>query len=396
MSEHVIRKRSWRVDSTKTATEPDSPPRDSLPESADGASPVTGNALTPLYKILTRSIWEFRLWGCRDRALDRTGDATRESAEPSVETIVYDFAETLTSAADPSVVASRLVQAARTLTGAPQVELVFDSDADSDTESCAVQWPGTEFPPTDEGGLSLSVSIASGAQRWGTLRLLGMAAKRGERQPVCPSIRALKTLCTLAAMAFDGITTAQLFDTLGSEDADDLVISAAATSVDPAEPLLKDATYLHVVLPYALSQARRHRESLSILHVSVDRIAAIHEMLGPEMVTQAVNRVGEIVVARLRSSDIVSRMEDDRILAMLPNATASDASLIADQIRESVKETCASLADLPPLTVSIGVASFPSHCKDVGSLLIATDEAIASAQTTGRNRVVVASAPYSR
>jgi len=396
MSEHVIRKRSWRVDSTKTATEPDSPPRDSLPESADGASPVTGNALTPLCRTLTRAIRDFRLWRRRDRAVSRTGDAPRDFAEPSVETIVYDFAETLTSADNPSVVASGLVQAARTLTGASQVELVFDSDADSSTEPCTVQWPGTEFPPTDESGRSLSVSIASGTQRWGTLRLLGMAKKHGERQSVCPSIRALKTLCTLAAMALDGITTAQLFDTLGSEDAEDLVISTPVTSVDPAAPLLRDATYLHVVLPYALSQARRHRESLSILHVSIDRIAAIHEMLGPDMVTQAVNRVGEIVVARLRSSDIVSRMEDDRILAMLPNATTSDASRIADQIRLSVQETCASLADLPPLTVSIGVASFPSHCKDVDSLLIATDEAIAGAQTTGRNRVVVAAASHSR
>lgn len=396
MSENVTRKRSWRVDSTKAATEPDSPPRVSHPEMADAASLLTGDASTPFYRTLIRTIREFRLWGRRDRALGRTGDATRGSAEPSVETIVYDFAETLTSAIDPPVVASRLVQAAKTLTGARQVELVFDSDADSSTESCAVQWPGAEFPPTDESGLSLSVRIASGAQRWGTLRLLGMTAKRGERQPVCPSIRALKTLCTLAAMAFDGITTAQLFDTLGSEDAEDLVISTEATSIDPTAPLLRDATYLHVVLPYALSQARRHRESLSILHARIDRIAAIHEMLGPDLVTKAVNRVGEIVVARLRSSDIVSRMEDDRILAMLPNATTSDASRIANQIRVSVEETCASLDELPPLTVSIGVASYPSHCKDVDSLLIATDEALASAQTAGRNRVVVAAAPHSR
>lgn len=393
MSENVTRKRSWRVDSTKSTAEPDCPPLDSLPELADVASPVTANALTPFYRTLTRTIREFRLWGRRDRSVGPTGDATRDSAEPSVETIVYEFAESLSSVADPSEVASRLIQAAQTLTGARQVELIFGSDFKTSTEGCAVRRPAAESQPIADSGPSLLVSITSGSQCWGTLRLLGMTAKREDRQPDCALIRPLKTLCILAAMAFDGITTAQLFDALGSEDADDVAILAEPASPDSDAPLLRDATYLHVVLPYALSQAHRHREPLSILHASIDRIAAIHEMLGPDLVTKAVNRVGEIVVARLRSSDIVSRMEDDRILAMLPNATASDASRIADQIRRSVEETCASLAELPPLTVSIGVASFPSHCKDVDSLLIATDEAIATAQTTGRNRVVVA-APY--
>jgi len=307
-----------------------------------------------------------------------------------VETIVYDFAELLTSATDPSVVASRLVEAASALSGARRVELFFDSADETRTDQILARRPEAESSPMGVSGSSMTVSVASGSQRWGELKLVGITEKRWSRKTVCPSIRPLKTLCTLAALAFDGITTSQLFDALGAEDFDVAAGSAEMDLAGQVSLLLRDATYLHVILPYALSQAHRHREPLSVLHVSIDRIAAIHEMLGPDMVTQAVNRVGETVVARLRSSDVVSRMEDDRILAMLPNATASDANRIANQIRASVEEACNLPAELPPLTVSIGVAAFPSSCKDVDALLIAADEAVSRAQAAGRNRVVVA------
>ena len=48
----------------------------------------------------------------------------------------------------------------------------------------------------------------------------------------------------------------------------------------PSLPVLQDATFLNAVLPFAVGQARRHGESLSLLCVAIDRLGGICELLG--------------------------------------------------------------------------------------------------------------------
>jgi diguanylate cyclase (GGDEF)-like protein len=53
------------------------------------------------------------------------------------------------------------------------------------------------------------------------------------------------------------------------------------------------------------------------------------------------------------------------------------------------------VADLPRLTCSFGVASFPTHGDSVASLFIAADSALYRAKALGRNRVEWAAQPAS-
>src|SRR5262249_32893960 len=86
----------------------------------------------------------------------------------------------------------------------------------------------------------------------------------------------------------------------------------------------------------------------------------------------------------------VARLDDDRIVAMLPRAPRGGALVVAEKICRAVASSrpadCAAL----DLTVSIGVATFPSCCENVYSLFDAADEALACAQNRGRNQAVLA------
>ena len=390
MNEKVARDRSWRIDPMKSKTEHQS--ASNAPLAGDARS-LAVHGSSPGHETSARMAWGLQRLRRRVQGMFMVRGSTAQDRESPFEAIIEDFVETLSFAVEPSAVAAELAQAAKSLSNAHCVDFMFNTwdeeQADPAPSATAV---GTKSRCVDQS-ISMTLPLNYGGQHWGALKLVGIPEPSPKSDSIGSLDRALTTLCTIAAMALDSISTSQLFDSLGIEPVEDSAILDLGSSSAPGSPFLHDATYLHVILPYALSQAHRHRELVSILYIGIDRLLAIHETLGPEAVNRAVNQIGEIMSRRLRSSDVVSRMEDDRILAMLPNATASDARRIAIDIRAMVEEQCGSLDGLPPLTLSIGVASFPTHAKNVYSLLNVADEAMEIAKQCGRNSVVVAEPP---
>jgi diguanylate cyclase (GGDEF)-like protein len=92
----------------------------------------------------------------------------------------------------------------------------------------------------------------------------------------------------------------------------------------------------------------------------------------------------------IRASDIVARLYDDRVVAVLPRAPRGGALRVAENICRAVAASRPVECNTPNLTVSIGVATFPSCAQDVYSLFDAADEALAQAQSRGRNQAVLA------
>ena len=125
--------------------------------------------------------------------------------------------------------------------------------------------------------------------------------------------------------------------------------------------MFRDAPFLRAFLPYALAQARRRHEPLSLFYVSVDRLAAIRELHGPEIAAAAVERVAETMVQALRASDVVARLDDGRLIAVLPYADHEDAPAVAEAVRAAIASSGVASRTMPVLTASIGVASYPAQ-----------------------------------
>ncbi|MGO9464429.1 MAG: GGDEF domain-containing protein [Isosphaeraceae bacterium] len=155
---------------------------------------------------------------------------------------------------------------------------------------------------------------------------------------------------------------------------------------------LHDATFLNAVLPFALGQARRHREPLSLVCVAIDRLHGVQELLGRDVADSLVRWVGETVLSLIRSSDVVARLDDDRMAAVLPRSCDLGALRVGEMICQKVAETRWLFADQPgmKITVSVGVATFPSSAENAFSLFEAADNALAQAQAHGRNQAVAA------
>src|SRR4051812_19015760 len=141
-----------------------------------------------------------------------------------------------------------------------------------------------------------------------------------------------------------------------------------------------DAAALDVILPYALAQSERHREPLSLLCVAVDRLDAIRRLHGAGLAESAAVRVAETIGRLVRASDVVARLDDDRMLVLLPDAGVDDAERVGEAILAAVAEAGAASSTMPLLTASIGLASYPAHARDPRALVAAAGEALTLAE----------------
>ncbi len=300
----------------------------------------------------------------------------------------------------------------RFLEGCSDLELIEKSFMESVgrlTAARSVQWirglvhPSSARDGDGDGDGRLEIMLRAGSVARGRLLVLPPSDQPSAWSPA--TVKRLKTLCTMAASALlrHDWQNAELSQPAGRNlepIPTALAIASARTDRDLDETKTKenhfaaavfqDATFLHAILPFALGVSRRHGEPLSLLCVAIDRLSGIHELLGRDWADRAVRNVGAHIAAMIRDSDIVARHDDDRIIVVLPRALIPDAWNLARKICRTVETTPALLAELPVLTVSIGVAEFPTCANDVYALLDAADHALSMARNQGRNQAVAA------
>ncbi len=79
---------------------------------------------------------------------------------------------------------------------------------------------------------------------------------------------------------------------------------------------------------------------------------------------------------------------------MLPHTPLSSAAGVAERIRALAEKTLGDRGKKKvPVTVSVGIAEFPTHGHSAAAIVGAADAALYTAKQKGRNRVVSAPTP---
>ncbi len=138
-------------------------------------------------------------------------------------------------------------------------------------------------------------------------------------------------------------------------------------------------------LNQAIEMARRHRQSLAVLYVDVDRFKHINDSLGHAVGDRLLQSIARRLVACVRSSDTVSRPGGDEFVVLLSEvACAEDALRTADKILAAmVPPQRIDQLDLH-VTVSLGIGLYPDDGTDAETLLKNADLALLRAKADGR------------
>ena len=318
------------------------------------------------------------------------------------ELILHTMVRTVDRCDRPEQVRKALIESITQLTGSSEIQWVREANQNS-------LGSGPSLNEAPEGAAS-SAQTDRHAPRYTELVVRTGCKSKGYlrvfTRPGCSSpwseatLRRLRTLCSHAAIAMDRLELQSSMDgderpnqNQGCPFPDELFCKFGAELTGDAQrtlPSVQDATFLNAVLPFLLSQARRYREPLSLICVAVDRLNGIRDLLGLDQADRAVREAGLHIAAAIRSSDVVARLDDDRIIAVLPRASLQDARRIAENVCRAIEHCHPLSPELLSLTASAGVAEYPRCASSVYGLLDSADHALSVAQAQGRNRAIAA------
>lgn len=131
----------------------------------------------------------------------------------------------------------------------------------------------------------------------------------------------------------------------------------------------------------------------AVLIVDIDHLANLNSTHGHAAGDRALQALSRVIGDCVRTVDIVGRWSAAQFVVVMPGSEEVAAVMVAEQIREQLAERLASM-DTPWFTVSIGVSvsgwvDEPDSALGFDRVVHTADRSLASAKSTGRNRVVV-------
>ncbi|WP_457426736.1 GGDEF domain-containing protein [Roseateles sp. P5_E7] len=80
----------------------------------------------------------------------------------------------------------------------------------------------------------------------------------------------------------------------------------------------------------------RRNEPVSVLWLDVDRFGEVIKGMGPEVGDHFLYGLGQMLIGKVRASDLVARLEEDHFAILLPDCDHHYAQIIAEKIRSAV------------------------------------------------------------
>jgi diguanylate cyclase (GGDEF)-like protein len=117
----------------------------------------------------------------------------------------------------------------------------------------------------------------------------------------------------------------------------------------------------------------------------VDQFKHYNDTFGHPAGDEVLKRVAAILRETAREVDCAARYGGEEFCLMLPETPTTGAVTLAERIRARVE---AQNFAGQKITVSIGVASFPTDGDTPDAVIAAADEALYQAKREGRNRVI--------
>lgn len=137
--------------------------------------------------------------------------------------------------------------------------------------------------------------------------------------------------------------------------------------------------------PMRVADAAAAGRPLSLILVDIDGFKATNDRHGHSAGDQVLRLVGSKLTETMRSSDDIYRYGGDEFV-VLGESMGHDAALAAaERLRRTVEASSAD--EKMPVTISIGVASFPEDGTSLSALFASADTRLYDAKFAGRNRV---------
>jgi diguanylate cyclase (GGDEF)-like protein len=139
--------------------------------------------------------------------------------------------------------------------------------------------------------------------------------------------------------------------------------------------------------------AKNSGRPLTLVMIDIDNFGPFSDNYKQNQINSIIIEIVETFKKILRKKDIISRYGGDEFTVIMPDTNIETASKFASSICRAVRDIpLPEIFDnnIPQITVSMGLASFPQNAGDIITLKAKADKALYKAKIEGRDRVVLA------
>jgi diguanylate cyclase (GGDEF)-like protein len=146
--------------------------------------------------------------------------------------------------------------------------------------------------------------------------------------------------------------------------------------------------YLNQRLSEEITRYNRYRHPFSFIMLDLDKFKEYNDKYGHISGDRLIKALAAVMEKSLRNVDIAARFGGDEFVALFPQTTKEDAIHITNRLKEKIDRAFQQEAFEMPLTISMGLTTFPDDATSIGELLEKTDQALYLAKKGGGNKVV--------
>jgi diguanylate cyclase (GGDEF)-like protein len=141
-------------------------------------------------------------------------------------------------------------------------------------------------------------------------------------------------------------------------------------------------------------RSQKNSQKLNIVSVDVDHFKKFNDNHGHDAGDMVLRAVGAALDSACDGDEIACRIGGEEFMMLLPALDGDGAFNRAETLRKTVENITVRYGDknLPRITVSVGLATYPDHGMMPQDLMRAADDALYAAKGNGRNQVVIAHA----
>ena len=147
--------------------------------------------------------------------------------------------------------------------------------------------------------------------------------------------------------------------------------------------------YFQDTLKQQIEISRRYNQPVSLIICDIDFFKKFNDTYGHQAGDAVLRQVAQTLKKNSRTTDFVCRYGGEEMSIILPNTKAEEALMLANRICAAVSEKPFHLTpvDTAPVTISLGVATFPENAQTPQDLIEWADKGLYYAKEHGRNQV---------
>lgn len=173
-----------------------------------------------------------------------------------------------------------------------------------------------------------------------------------------------------------------------------LILQETLRTQSLRDPLtgLFNRRYLEASLEREMQRASRRQQPMSVLMLDIDHFKRFNDSHGHDAGDALLAQFGGLLGRIVRTEDVACRYGGEEFTIVLHETDAEHAMLRAEEICTAVRSLDVQhrRQTLGPITISIGVATFPQHGTSPDELLRSADRALYAAKHAGRDHARLA------